>query len=36
LVRLFDGVVEVVHAHDVQHRAEDFFARERHVMVAPR
>ena len=31
LVGLLDGAVEVVHAHDVEHGAEDFLAGERHV-----
>src|SRR6266480_2096170 len=29
----FDGMVEVVHAHDVKHRPEDFFARDGHVVL---
>ena len=32
-VRQFDRVIEIVHAHDVQHRAENFFARDRHVVL---
>ncbi len=28
-----DRVIEIFHAHDVEHRAEDFFARQRHLVL---
>ena len=32
-VRQLDGCIEIVHAHDVQHRAENFLARDGHVVL---